>query len=119
MPAENEHKEQITDVPAAEELAEEPVVEAAMPVPPAALPAPPPSWSAPVFAESIEAAGPGDCIPELPDELVRRRKVAAVPRPRPQLPTVRRPVKPLVVARHTWSAEEFDGELDDRVAVRH
>jgi uncharacterized protein YhaN len=119
VPAENEHKEQITDVPAAEELAEEPVVEAAMPVPPAALPAPPPSWSAPVFAESIEAAGPGDGIPELPDELVRRRKVAAVPRPRPQLPTVRRPVKPLVVARHTWSAEEFDGELDDRVAVRH
>ena len=118
VPAENEHEERITDEPAAEELAEEPVVEAAMPAQPAALLAHP-SWSAPVFAESLEAAGPGDGIPELPDELVRRRKVAAVPRPRPQLPPVHRPVKPLVVARHTWSAEEFDGELDDRVAVRH
>jgi uncharacterized protein YhaN len=65
-------------------------------------------------------AGPGDGIPEIPIELVSRRRmpppqpVVAKPQSAIQLD---RPIKTLLIARHTWSAEEFAGELDDRVAV--
>ena len=90
----------------------------------AAAPATPPEptrWVAPGVHDATEAAGPGDGIPELPDHLARLRVARPPRRPPaapPRTPMIHRPVKTLFVARHSWSAEEFDGELDDRVAVR-
>ena len=98
-----------------------PVVEEVPPVPPRAVPPVLPQPAPRIPAVAFEpVAGPGDGIPELPAELVsRRRVVAPQPKPTPPLrsPLINRPVKTLYVARHTWSAEEFEGELEDRVAV--
>lgn len=109
------------ELPLQEEVATEPPMAEEIPQPPT-LPQPVAAacWSAPPVGEFRAVAGPGDGIPELPEQLARARQAAVKQSPasdKPRMTMASRPVKTFFVARHTWSAEEFDGELDDLVAV--
>jgi len=86
---------------------------AAEPLPPAPRPprVPPPPL--------LPAAGPGDGIPELPGGWAGSRPARAATVEQAETTAhVEQAETTAYVARHRWTAEEFSGELEDRVAVR-
>jgi len=67
----------------------------------------------------LPAAGPGDGIPELPGGWAGSRPARAATVEQAETTAhVEQAETTAYVARHRWTAEEFSGELEDRVAVR-